>query len=143
MVKKNNAIRFSAKISQMRAKANGVMDVVFSISSKEVEAQVKLLEAKQNADIILEIAAVPVVVKENKELDGKEKIRPLPKEQDDTPIDNLSHDDLAMLLEYFSNGMIGTRAWMETHPNSKYASAAVSASEWLKNLRFKLKLHAF
>jgi hypothetical protein len=54
------------------------------------------------------------------------------KENNDTLIGNLSHNDLAILLEYFSNGMNGTRAWMATHPNSQYASAAVSASEWLR-----------
>lgn len=53
------------------------------------------------------------------------------KEQRDIPISNLGIDDLAMLLAFFSNGMNGTRAWMETHPNSQYNSARASASEWL------------
>lgn len=58
-------------------------------------------------------------------------------ENNDTPINELSHDDLAMLLEYFSNGMNGTRAWMETHPNSQYNSARASAAEWLAKPNIK------
>lgn len=43
----------------------------------------------------------------------------------------LDPEDLLILKEYFSNGMNGTRAWMETHPDSQYDSASVSFTRWL------------
>ena len=60
--------------------------------------------------------------------------------QKDTPTEKpeeLSPDDLAMLAAYFENNQIGTRAWMATHPKASYASAGVSATEWLKKPRIK------
>ena len=59
------------------------------------------------------------------------------KKQKEPSPTKLSVGDLAMLSEYLANGMNGTRAWMATHPNSKYMSAGVSATEWLKNPRIK------
>ena len=66
--------------------------------------------------------------------------QPQPNEPSDTPITNLNHNDLAVLLEYFSNGMNGTRAWMATHPNSQYNSASASFSEWLRNPKIKSEI---
>ena len=50
---------------------------------------------------------------------------------------DISTDDLLVLKEYFSNGMNGTRAWMDTHPDSKYDSASVSFHKWLRNPKIK------
>jgi phage terminase small subunit len=63
-------------------------------------------------------------------------------EKNDTPIE-LSPDDKAMLAAYFKNNMIGTRAWMATHPKASYESAAVSASEWLKKPNIKAAIDQF
>lgn len=48
------------------------------------------------------------------------------------PVD-LSADDVLVLRKYFSNGMNGTRAWMETHPDSQYDSASASFARWIRN----------
>lgn len=53
-------------------------------------------------------------------------------ENNDTPI-VLSDDELAFMAAYFECNANGTRAWLKLHPNSSYAAAKSSASDFLTN----------
>lgn len=68
----------------------------------------------------------------------------IPDENQDTLIKiELSPDEKAFIAAYFKNNMIGTRAWMATHPKASYESAAVSASEWLKKPNIQAAINQF
>jgi hypothetical protein len=66
-----------------------------------------------------------------------------PSEENNDTLIELSPDDKAMLIAYFRNNTVATRAWMETHPKASYASAAVSATEWLKKPNIRAAINQF
>ena len=69
--KENTSIKFSALISQIKTLKNGGT-IILSISEKEKEALMKLLEAKLRIGTYLDIIATPIYT-EIKEENGKEK----------------------------------------------------------------------
>lgn len=61
-------------------------------------------------------------------------------ENNDTPIIELTFDELAFVNAYFEHNMNGTRAYMKLHPKVTYESAKATASLVLTNVNVKAEI---
>lgn len=62
-------IRFSAQVSKVTTLADGGLRVVFDLAETEIEVAKQMMEVKQ-AGAVLEIAAVPVIKKNEWQANG-------------------------------------------------------------------------
>lgn len=75
---KTDVIRFQAQISGIRTVIDGGSNVTFALQANEIKALTQLLQVRQQIGVFLEIAAVPIKVKE---IDVKEKPTPTKRKQ--------------------------------------------------------------
>jgi hypothetical protein len=77
-VKTNDSvIKFKAQVWQVKTLVDGGINVTLALSENEIKQVSGLLECKRRG-AILEVAAVPVFIKE---INGKEKARPAKRKQ--------------------------------------------------------------
>jgi len=69
--KKPIIIKFKAQVYQIRTTIDGGANVTLSLSGKEIKALTQLLQVKEQIGILLEVAAIPIKIEIQSQLQQK------------------------------------------------------------------------